>query len=169
MGKEGLLAQLSLALKADFTISGSLHCGSCVQEAAALQADPNRPSVRFIASFNEFNVQSDQETFKEKLNRSKKAFMEIYDSARPQLESMMQCVLSAANRRSSSADGIPFFGAGRTSANFWPRLFRSPRRFPLSTGLMRTTCGRILGIGTWREWSSPSQTSDLRLTSTHSQ
>ncbi len=42
--------------------------------------------VRFIASFNEFNVQSSPDMFKEKMQKSKDAFAEIYDSAKPQLD-----------------------------------------------------------------------------------
>lgn len=43
--------------------------------------------VRFIGSFNEFGVHTDQESFKNKLLKSKHAFMDVYESAKVQLDS----------------------------------------------------------------------------------
>ncbi|PWN38290.1 uncharacterized protein FA14DRAFT_119503, partial [Meira miltonrushii] len=69
-GREGLLMQLALALKADLTISAGLH-------------------FRYGASYNEFSVQSDPEQFRRKLLQSKSAFGEVWDSVRAQVEEVV--------------------------------------------------------------------------------
>ncbi|KAI3491686.1 hypothetical protein L1887_43998 [Cichorium endivia] len=58
-GREGLLAQLALALKADLTISAGLH-------------------FRYGVSYNEFSVQHDAENYRNKLQHAKHAFGEIW-------------------------------------------------------------------------------------------
>lgn len=69
-GREGLLMQLALALKADLTISAGLH-------------------FRYGVSYNEFSVQSDTEQFRRKLLQSKSAFGEVWDSVRAQVEDVV--------------------------------------------------------------------------------
>lgn len=69
-GREGLLMQLALALKADLTISAGLH-------------------FRYGVSYNEFSVQSDPEQFRRKLLQSKSAFGEVWDSVRAQVEEVV--------------------------------------------------------------------------------
>lgn len=69
-GRESLLMQLAVALKADFTISGALH-------------------FRYPLSYNEFGIQSDTEQFRRKLLQSKTAFNEVWDSVRNQVEEVV--------------------------------------------------------------------------------
>ncbi|CAG8553575.1 4583_t:CDS:10 [Ambispora gerdemannii] len=66
-GRVGLLAQLSLVLRADFTISAGLH-------------------FRYCVSYNEFAVQCDQENFRSKLENSRKSFYHMYNSIKEQVE-----------------------------------------------------------------------------------
>ncbi|KAG9305373.1 hypothetical protein G9A89_011506 [Geosiphon pyriformis] len=66
-GREGLLAQLSLAIRADFTISAGLH-------------------FRYAVSYNDFAVQNDQESFRIKLENSRKNFFEMWKTVRKEVE-----------------------------------------------------------------------------------
>lgn len=95
-GRDGLLAQLAMVLKTDLTISGALHCqfwsmSMFLSELRSLTMTTTTtkigPTVRFISSFNEFGVQTDQESFKNKLLKSRNSFMEVYESAKVQLDS----------------------------------------------------------------------------------
>ncbi|PWN49084.1 hypothetical protein IE53DRAFT_318251 [Violaceomyces palustris] len=69
-GREGILAQLALALKADLTISAGLH-------------------FRYGVSYNEFSVQHDAENYRNKLISSKQAFGEIWDTVKTQVEAVI--------------------------------------------------------------------------------
>ncbi|CAG8488741.1 8436_t:CDS:10 [Paraglomus brasilianum] len=66
-GRHGLLTQLAITLRADFTISAGLH-------------------FRYGISYNEFSVRSDQESFRTKLENSKRTFLETYSTIRSQVE-----------------------------------------------------------------------------------
>ncbi|EJU06007.1 hypothetical protein DACRYDRAFT_112812 [Dacryopinax primogenitus] len=66
-GREGLLAQLGLALKADLFVSGGLH-------------------FRYSSSYNEFSVQSDLEAFRTKILSGQVAFNKVWDSVKVQVE-----------------------------------------------------------------------------------
>ncbi|GAA5986452.1 hypothetical protein JCM11641_001005 [Rhodosporidiobolus odoratus] len=86
-GREGLLAQLALVLKADLTISAGLH-------------------FRYGVSYNEFSVQHDPEAFKGKLDAAKKSFNDVWDAVKVQVESvvddnqrlLLQNAIAVANR-----------------------------------------------------------------------
>ncbi|MBW0463561.1 hypothetical protein O181_003276 [Austropuccinia psidii MF-1] len=69
-GREGLLAQLALVLKADLTISAGLH-------------------FRYGVSYNEFSVQHDQEAFRAKLHHAKATFNEIWDTVKNQVDAVI--------------------------------------------------------------------------------
>ncbi|KAG0220831.1 hypothetical protein B0O80DRAFT_35454 [Mortierella sp. GBAus27b] len=69
-GREGILAQLALVLKADFTISAGLH-------------------FRYATSYNEFGVQGDQELYRNKLLNSQKNFMEMWEGIKGHVESKL--------------------------------------------------------------------------------
>ncbi|KAH9442640.1 hypothetical protein Pst134EA_031703 [Puccinia striiformis f. sp. tritici] len=69
-GREGLLAQLALVLKADLTISAGLH-------------------FRYGVSYNEFSVQHDQEAFRAKLLHAKATFNEIWDTVKNQVDEVI--------------------------------------------------------------------------------
>ncbi|PWN23902.1 hypothetical protein BCV69DRAFT_244399, partial [Microstroma glucosiphilum] len=66
-GREGLLAQLAVALKADFTISAGLH-------------------FRYGISYNEFGVQHDSQNYRNKMVSAKTAFGEVWDGVKVQVE-----------------------------------------------------------------------------------
>ncbi|KAG9322524.1 hypothetical protein KVV02_003036, partial [Mortierella alpina] len=86
-GREGILAQLSLVLKADFTISAGLH-------------------FRYGISYNEFGVQGDQELYRNKLVNSQKSFMDMWEGIKTHVESnisdeqrvLLENCLSVVNR-----------------------------------------------------------------------
>ncbi|KAN0062374.1 hypothetical protein ACQY0O_005256 [Thecaphora frezii] len=69
-GREGLLAQLALALKADLTISAGLH-------------------FRYGVSYNEFSVQHDAENYRNKLQHAKQSFGEIWDTVKTQVDAVI--------------------------------------------------------------------------------
>jgi hypothetical protein len=70
-GREGLLTQLCLVLKADLTLSAGLH-------------------FRYGVSYNEFSVQHDPEAFRGKLEYAKKSFNEIWDTVKTQVEGVVE-------------------------------------------------------------------------------
>ncbi|BGP23747.1 ser/Thr protein phosphatase family protein [Rhodotorula toruloides] len=86
-GREGLVSQLALVLKADLTISAGLH-------------------FRYGVSYNEFSVQHDPDAFRGKLEASQKSFKEIWDNVKGQVESvvddnqrsLLQNALAVVNR-----------------------------------------------------------------------
>ncbi|KAF8511082.1 hypothetical protein JB92DRAFT_3144205 [Gautieria morchelliformis] len=69
-GREGLIAQLALVLKADLTISAGLH-------------------FRYASSYNEFSVQGDLEGFRHKLLVGKDAFDKVWDNVKPQVDAVI--------------------------------------------------------------------------------
>ncbi|KAF8171818.1 hypothetical protein BJ912DRAFT_1065992 [Pholiota molesta] len=66
-GREGLIAQLALVLKADLTVSAGLH-------------------FRYATSYNEFSVQGDFEGFRHKLVVGKEAFDKVWESVKTQVD-----------------------------------------------------------------------------------
>ncbi|KAI7864249.1 hypothetical protein BDF14DRAFT_1835875 [Spinellus fusiger] len=86
-GREGLLAQLALVLRADFTISAGLH-------------------FRYGISYNEFSCQPDQEHYRERLIQSQQGFLQLWDAIKEQVESyvddrqkiLLQNALMVVNR-----------------------------------------------------------------------
>lgn len=70
-GREGLLAQLALVLKADLTVSAGLH-------------------FRYGISYNEFVVHHDVESFRGKLEASKRSFTEVWDTVKSQVEAVVE-------------------------------------------------------------------------------
>ncbi|CAM0138765.1 unnamed protein product [Umbelopsis sp. WA50703] len=86
-GREGLLAQLALVLRVDFTISAGLH-------------------FRYGISYNEFSCQPDQEHFRNRLVESQQSFLQLWDSIRDQVENyvddtqnaLLQNALTVVNR-----------------------------------------------------------------------
>lgn len=73
LGREGLMAQLALVLKADLTISAGLH-------------------FRYASSYNEFSVQGDADGFRNKCLLGKEAFDKVWDSVKLQVETVIECV-----------------------------------------------------------------------------
>lgn len=70
-GREGLISQLALVLKADLTVSASLH-------------------FRYGVSYNEFAVLHDPEAFRAKLEAAKRSFNEVWDTVKTQVEGVVE-------------------------------------------------------------------------------
>lgn len=70
-GREGLLKQISFALKADFTISASLH-------------------FRYGSSYNDFSVTPSTEHFLQKLATSRAQFMDIWETVKDEVELLVK-------------------------------------------------------------------------------
>lgn len=68
-----MISQLSLVLKADLTVSAGLH-------------------FRYGVSYNEFSVTWDPETFRNKLEASRKQFGDVWDAVKTQVEGVVECV-----------------------------------------------------------------------------
>ncbi|KAL1747796.1 hypothetical protein HDZ31DRAFT_31203 [Schizophyllum fasciatum] len=66
-GREGIIAQLALVLKADLTISAGLH-------------------FRYATSYNEFSVQADFDGFRHKLQAGKESFERVWETVKNQVE-----------------------------------------------------------------------------------
>ncbi|EPQ59741.1 hypothetical protein GLOTRDRAFT_136541 [Gloeophyllum trabeum ATCC 11539] len=66
-GREGIINQLALVLKADLTISAGLH-------------------FRYATSYNEFSVQGDYEGYRHKLLVGKDAFDKVWESVKGQVD-----------------------------------------------------------------------------------
>ncbi|TCD69176.1 hypothetical protein EIP91_008472 [Steccherinum ochraceum] len=69
-GREGIIAQLALVLKADLTISAGLH-------------------FRYASSYNEFSVQGDFDGFRHKLQVGKEGFDKVWDSVKNQVDAVI--------------------------------------------------------------------------------
>ncbi|KAG7096520.1 hypothetical protein E1B28_003949 [Marasmius oreades] len=69
-GREGIIAQLALVLKADLTVSAGLH-------------------FRYASSYNEFSVQNEYETFRKKLISGKEQFYKIWESVKTQVDAVI--------------------------------------------------------------------------------
>lgn len=69
-GREGIISQLALVLKADLTISAGLH-------------------FRYASSYNEFSVQGDFEGFRHKLLVGKEGFDKVWDSVKSQVDTVI--------------------------------------------------------------------------------
>ncbi|KAJ1308306.1 hypothetical protein OPQ81_004019 [Rhizoctonia solani] len=69
-GREGILAQLALATRADLTVSAGLH-------------------FRHSSSYNEFSVQEDMDGFRNKLVKGKETFDRVWENVRSQVESVV--------------------------------------------------------------------------------
>jgi Protein of unknown function (DUF2433) len=105
-GREGILAQLALVLKADLTISAGLH-------------------FRYATSYNEFSVQGDFEGFRHKLMLGKEAFDKVWDTVKNQVDTviddnqriLLEKALSVVERLPPSQ---PPSGPGATAAGEEP-------------------------------------------------
>ncbi|KAH9963341.1 hypothetical protein BC827DRAFT_1266618 [Russula dissimulans] len=69
-GREGIISSLALALKADLTISAGLH-------------------FRYASSWNEFSVQGDYDSFRNKLRHGKDAFHRVWESVKSQVDAVI--------------------------------------------------------------------------------
>lgn len=70
-GREGILSQLALAVRADLTVSAGLH-------------------FRHATSYNEFSVQEDMDGFRQKLIKGKEAFDRVWENVKAQVEGVIE-------------------------------------------------------------------------------
>ncbi|KAF9004685.1 hypothetical protein BDQ17DRAFT_1354497 [Cyathus striatus] len=103
-GREGLISQLALVLKADLTISAGLH-------------------FRYATSYNEFSVQGDFEGFRHKLTIGKAAFDKVWESVKAQVEAVVdenqRILLDKALSVPSSGPGATATGEEPAWKNCW--------------------------------------------------
>ncbi|KAI1788951.1 hypothetical protein LXA43DRAFT_1023286 [Ganoderma leucocontextum] len=69
-GREGIISQLGLILKADLTVSAGLH-------------------FRYASSYNEFSVQSDFDGLRHKVVVGKEAFDKVWESVKSQVDTVI--------------------------------------------------------------------------------
>ena len=107
-GREGLLAQLALSLKADLTISGGLH-------------------FRYTVSYNEFSVQHDAENFRNKLVSAKTNFNDVWETVKTQVESVIDAnqrvLLSNALAVANRLPPVPKPGGAVTEEPAWKNMW----------------------------------------------
>ncbi|KAL4075600.1 hypothetical protein V8B97DRAFT_1927718 [Scleroderma yunnanense] len=107
-GREGIIAQLGLVLKADLTVSAGLH-------------------FRYASSYNEFSVQSDFDGFRHKLTTGKEGFDKVWDSVKAQVDAviddhqriLLDKALSVIERIPSSHPGTTATGDEPAWKNCW--------------------------------------------------
>ncbi|KAJ6631354.1 hypothetical protein B0H10DRAFT_1865964 [Mycena sp. CBHHK59/15] len=102
-GREGIMAQLALVLKADLTVSAGLH-------------------FRYATSYNEFSVQGDFDGFRQKLTAGKEGFDKVWESVKTQVDAVIdenQRVL--LDKALSVVERVPTVAAGEDPAwkNCW--------------------------------------------------
>ncbi|KAK7057791.1 Ser/Thr protein phosphatase [Favolaschia claudopus] len=93
-GREGIMAQLALVVKADLTVSAGLH-------------------FRYATSYNEFSVQGDFDGFRQKLLNGKEGFDKVWESVKTQVDAvidehqrvLLDKALSVIERLPSAATG----------------------------------------------------------------
>lgn len=129
--REGLLAQLALSLRADFTVSSGLH-------------------FIYGSSFNEFTTGPTFDYFRGKLAAARAAFMDVWDTVRdqvmplvegePKQKQLLQNCLEVIERMPTSSTG-----GGSSSANeYLLTAFRSMWNFNLCDSQYGTTLLNIV-------------------------
>ncbi|KAI9800910.1 MAG: hypothetical protein M1833_003047 [Piccolia ochrophora] len=106
--REGLLNQLSVTLKADFSISAGLH-------------------FRYGSSYNEFSVNPNLDHYRGKLAASKASFNDVWETVKPEVEpavaqndlqnSLLHNALDIISKMPSVANGGNPFGGPVTGPN----------------------------------------------------
>lgn len=69
-------------------MSGGLHCELAYSQKFAISA--NLMAVRYPASFNEFAVHGDFETYRQKLEQAKATFTTVYNSVKEKVDASMK-------------------------------------------------------------------------------
>lgn len=85
VSRTGLLSLLALAIKADLTISGGLHC-ECFR-GRWIAADR---AVRYPASLNDFAVYGDFDSYRHKLVQARDSFVSVYDVVKDRVEGSLK-------------------------------------------------------------------------------
>jgi hypothetical protein len=121
--REGLLNQLSVTLKADFSISAGLH-------------------FRYGSSYNEFSVNPSLDHYRGKLSASKAQFNDVWETVKHEVEpavaeneaqnKLLQMALELVNKMPSTASGGNPFGGGPPNGQVDESAFKNMWNFNLA-------------------------------------
>jgi len=122
--REGLLNQLSVTLKADFSVSAGLH-------------------FRYGSSYNEFSVNPSLDHYRGKLSASKASFHDVWETVKQEVEpavsendtqnKLLQLALELVGKMPSVANGgNPFGGAGQQNGSVDESAFKNMWNFNLA-------------------------------------
>lgn len=121
--REGLLNQLSVTLKADFSISAGLH-------------------FRYGSSYNEFSVNPSLDHYRGKLSASKAQFNDVWETVKHEVEpavvendvqnKLLQQALELVSKMPSSASGGNPFGGGPPNGQVDESAFKNMWNFNLA-------------------------------------
>lgn len=121
--REGLLNQLSVTLKADFSISAGLH-------------------FRYGSSYNEFSVNPSLDHYRGKLSASKAQFTDVWDTVKHEVEpavqeneaqyKLLQLALELVSKMPSTASGGNPFGGGPPNGQVDESAFKNMWNFNLA-------------------------------------
>jgi len=121
--REGLLNQLSVTLKADFSISAGLH-------------------FRYGSSYNEFSVNPSLDHYRGKLSASKASFSDVWETVKHEVEpavaeneaqnKLLQFALELVGKMPAIAGGGNPFGGGPQSGNVDESAFKNMWNFNLA-------------------------------------
>ncbi|KAF2726192.1 hypothetical protein K431DRAFT_237405 [Polychaeton citri CBS 116435] len=121
--REGLLNQLSVTLKADFSISAGLH-------------------FRYGSSYNEFSVNPSLDHYRGKLSASKASFNDVWETVKHEVEpavadneaqsKLLQYAIELVNKMPSVASGGNPFGGGPPNGQVDESAFKNMWNFNLA-------------------------------------
>lgn len=121
--REGLLNQLSVSLKADFSISAGLH-------------------FRYGSSYNEFSVNPSLDHYRGKLSASKASFGDVWETVKHEVEpavsenesqnKLLQYAIDLVARMPSVANGGNPFGGGTPNGQVDENAFKNMWNFNLA-------------------------------------
>lgn len=121
--REGLLNQLSVMLKADFSISAGLH-------------------FRYGSSYNEFSVNPSLDHYRGKLSASKASFSDVWETVKHEVEpavseneaqhKLLQLALELVGKMPTVASGGNPFGGGPTNGTVDESAFKNMWNFNLA-------------------------------------
>ena len=121
--REGLLNQLSVALKADFSISAGLH-------------------FRYGSSYNEFSVNPSLDHYRGKLSASKAQFNDVWETVKHEVEpavseneaqhKLLQLALQLVEKMPASAGGGNPFGGAQPNGQVDESAFKNMWNFNLA-------------------------------------
>lgn len=126
-GRDALLAQAALALRADYSLSAGLH-------------------LRYVSSYNAFGVHGSLDVFREKLTKARAEFEEVWDAVKGQVESaidpaqrhLLNHALSVALRLPQ-----PFSAGGRDESAWKNAWFFNLPDAPLGSLVLDISNSRI--------------------------
>jgi hypothetical protein len=121
--REGILNQLSVAVKADFSISAGLH-------------------FRYGSSYNEFSVNPSLDHYRGKLSAARAQFNDVWETVKHEVEpavaeneaqnKLLQLALDLVNKMPSNASGGNPFGGGPPNGQVDESAFKNMWNFNLA-------------------------------------